>query len=199
MNKKKLKFKKLLNEYRSEFYELQYVIEVLRDANQEFEVYYRQYCKDKDIDLEKLNREHAPRVSDVFSGQQGIVKAIEDQKPNAEFDSKKLFRQIARKFHPDTVDEEDPRKSEYEDAFKRASSAIDEGNWGQLFDIADQYNLDLEDYDEINRSLLLDIDHVRRDIKQKKNTYAWLLVACEEDEDCKERVVRAFLKHLFNI
>ena len=33
---------------------------------------------------------------------------------------------------------------EKEEVFKRATKAIDEKNWGELFDIADRYDLDLE-------------------------------------------------------
>ena len=62
-----VKFKQLLNEYRSYFYELQYIEEVLKDSNEEFEIYYRQYCAEKDIDIAGLNKTHAKRVEDVFS------------------------------------------------------------------------------------------------------------------------------------
>ena len=54
MNKSRLKFKKLLNEYRSEFYELQYVNEVINDTNSEFDEYKKKYINKKRIDIENL-------------------------------------------------------------------------------------------------------------------------------------------------
>jgi len=197
--KKKLKFKKLMNEYRSLFYELKYMEAVLRDGNQEFEIYYRHYCEQNDIDLKALNHKHATRVRQIFSNQTGITKAVKIKMRQGEFDSKNLFRQIAKRFHPDTLASDDPRKEEYEGVFKKASGAIDECRWGELFDVADQYDLDLEDYDEINKSLKLDIHRIKKEIQKKKDSYAWLLDECEEDMGCKDNVVKRFLKHLFNI
>jgi len=197
--KKKFKFKKLMNEYRSLFYELKYIEEVLRDGNPDFEIYYRQYCEENDIDVAALNAKHATRVKEIFSNHKGITKAVEIKMRQGEFDSKNLFRQIARRFHPDTLASDDPRKEEYEEVFKKASGAIDECRWGELFDVADQYDLDLEDYDEINKSLKLDIQRIKKEIQLKKDSYAWLLGDCEEDINCKNNVVKRFLKHLFNI
>ena len=178
---------------------MKYVEEVLRDGNQDFEIYYRQYCEDNDIDLSALNTKHSARVKGIFSNHTGITKAVESKMRQSEFDSKKLFRQIAKKFHPDTLAADDPRKEEYENVFKKASGAIDQGRWGELFDVAEQYDLDLEDYDEINKSLKLDVQRIKKEIQLKKDSYAWLLNECEEETNCKNNVVKRFLKHLFNI
>ena len=197
--KKKFKFKQLLNEYRSYFYELQYIEEVLKDGNEEFEIYYRQYCAEKDIDIAGLNKTHAKRVEDVFSNSTTLAESVKKKMRENEFDSKYLFRQMARRFHPDTLSIDDPRKEEYEDAFKKAVNAIDEGRWGELFDVADRYNLDLDNYEEINKSLRLDIGRIKGEINHKKDSYAWLLHQCDDNITCKENVVKKFLKHLFNI
>ena len=178
---------------------MKYIEEVLRDGNQDFEIYYRQYCKDNNIDLATLNTKHASRVEVIFSNNTELTKAVESKMRQSEFDSKKLFRQIARRFHPDTLSLDDPRKEEYENVFKKATNAIDEGRWGALFDVAEQYDLDLEDYDEINKSLKLDIQRIKKEIQLKKDSYAWLLSECEGDDNCKNNVVKRFLKHLFNI
>lgn len=188
-----------MNKYRSLFYEEQYVLEVLNEWNQVFESYYRSYCAEHEIDLDKLNKDNAVRVNNAFSSSKAIALKNTCQNPKEEFDSKKLFRQIAKKFHPDTLSADDPRRDEYEAAFKKAAGAIKEGKWGQLFDVADEYDLELKEYDQINKSLLIDIERIAKKIKSKKNTYAWLLYECEEDVVCKENVVRKFLNHLFNI
>jgi len=199
MRKQKLKFKKLLNEYRSLFYEMQYVVEILKDANPEFEIYYRQYCTTNDIDLDELNKTHATRVQQVFSSCTGLSLAEKEEDRRHEFDSKKLFRQIAKRFHPDVMSIDDPRKEEYEEVFKKASGAIDQGRWGDLFDVAERYDLDLDDYGAVNKSLRLDIGRIKKEIFHKKESYAWLLQECEDSTPCKDNVVKRFLKHLFNI
>ena len=59
---KKLKFKKLLNEYKSHKFELQMVREILKDAHLEFEVFYRRWCAENDIDISLLNKQNENRV-----------------------------------------------------------------------------------------------------------------------------------------
>ena len=188
-----------MNKYRSLFYEEQYVLEVLNDWNHKFESYYRSYCEEQEIDLDKLNKENSTRVNNAFSSSKALALKNACQNTKEEFDSKKLFRQIAKKFHPDTLSEDDPKRNEYEAAFKKAAGAIKEGKWGQLFDVADQYDLELSQYDEINRSLLIDIDRLSKKIESKKNTYAWLLYDCDDETNCKDNVIKKFLNHMFNI
>jgi hypothetical protein len=197
--KKRYKFKKLINEYRSLFYELKYIKEVLKDGNLEFETYHRQYCADNDLDLNELNSKNSKRIDQIFSNNTGIMINPKTKSDGSEFDPKHLFRQIARKFHPDTVAPDDPQQKEFEEVFKKASGAIDNGRWGELFDIADKHDLALGDYGEINKCLEIDIVKVKKEIKQQKDTYAWLLFECDGNEDCKQNIVRRFLKHLFNI
>lgn len=197
--KKKFKFKKLLNEYRSHSYELKYIEEVLKDGLSDFEIYYRQYCINNDIDLRSLNNKNATRVDQIFSDSKGVQKFSDKKSRINEFDSKYIFRQIARKFHPDVLPQDDPRATEYEEIFKKATCAIENGEWGNLFDIADQHNIELRDYDSINESLSRSIKRVKKEIEKQKTTYAWILFNCDEDEPCRENVVKQFLKHLFNI
>ena len=50
----------------------------------------------------------------------------------------------------------------------------------------------------VNKSIKEDIDRVKKEIKKHKSTYGWQLFECETEE-CRRNVVKAFLKHLFNI
>ena len=115
-----------MNEYRSLFYELEYINDILKEANAEFEFYKNKFCSKKQVNVEQLNQ----------------------------------------------------------------------GNWGQLFDIADQHGLDLEDYDSINNSLKGEIFIIRKQINNKKTTYAWLLYHCESDEQ-KDKLIKQFLNHIY--
>ena len=61
---------------------MKYMEEVLREANTDFEIYYRQYCEENDIDLTDLNTKHATRVKGIFSNHTGITRAIESKRKN---------------------------------------------------------------------------------------------------------------------
>tara|TARA_R110001583_G_scaffold1683_3_gene13042 strand:+ start:3132 stop:3728 length:597 start_codon:yes stop_codon:yes gene_type:complete len=198
MKRKKLKFKSLLNKYRSLAYEEEHADLILAEWGLEFEVYYRRYCAEKDIDINKLNKIHSKKVEEVFSST-AITPKTTSENFEEEFDSKTIFRQIAKKFHPDTLSADDDRRDEYEAAFKKATSAIQSGSWGELFDVADKYNLDLTEYEAINDSIRMDIERIQKRINKKKETYSWLLYQCEDDVGCKDNIVKKFLKHLFNI
>ena len=199
MSKKKLKFKSLLAEYRSLSYENQYVDEVLDEWNIQFEIYYRRYCAMNNIDIDQLNKDHSKRVSTIFSTSTSLAIAEKEKKRETGFDSKSVFKQIARKFHPDTLAEDDPNREEYEEAFKKATASIDEGRWGDVFDLADKYEIPLYDYEGINDSLRFDIKRLKKIIDNKKNMYSWLLYDCDENEECMNQVVKNFLNHLFKI
>ena len=139
MNRDKIKFKKLLNEFRSLKYELEYIEDVCREGNEEFESYHREYCKENEIDISTLNKIHRSRVEKIFGiNKKSIKKAMDLKEIKKEFDSKDIFRQIARKIHPDKIGNDDPKKKEYEEDFKKVASAIDEGRWGDLFNIAEK-------------------------------------------------------------
>lgn len=197
--RKKYKFKTLLNEYRYLSKELRYIDEILVEASKEFEIYHREYCKENNIDLANLNKVHSKEVKKILSNNGAILKSLKTKEYQKEYDSKDIFRTIARKFHPDVLTADDPNKSEYEDVFKRASAAIDEGNWGELFDIVDEYDLDLKDYESAIASLKKDIKRTQEKIQSKKDMYSYLLYECEDDKNCKDNLIKRFLKHLFNI
>ena len=89
-------------------------------------------------------------------------------------------------------------RQEFEEAFKIANHAVNYGKWGDLFDIADKYDIDIADYEPVNKSIKEDIERIKADLGKHKSTYGWQLFECET-EKCKQNVVKAFLKHLFNI
>ena len=152
-----------------------------------------------DIDLKALNSKNQKKINHIFQESNKLFKPAPKESRSGEFDSKNLFRQIARRFHPDSVGANHPNVKEYEDVFKRAAQAIENGDWGELFDIADKYDLELTDFDKINQTLVISIERTKKQISDQKATYAWLLFSCDEDEECKIRVVKQFLNQLFSI
>lgn len=196
--KGRLKFLKLLNEFRALDYELKYVKEVLQDAHLEFEVYYRQWCEDNGINLEVLNKQNKVRVDAVFkkSSTTEIERLVEQKTEKAQKDFKSLYKAIARKLHPDALKSDDPRKFEYSEAFKKATEAKSKGRWGQLFDVVDKYDIYLGEYDEPIECLRQDIKRVEAEIKREKSSFSWSLHEAETEAQ-KSQVVKNFLRQLF--
>jgi len=148
--KGRLKFMKLLNEFRSLDYELKYVKEILREGHLEFEMYYRKWCEDNEVDLAALNKKNEKKIEASFqkTNSTQIKQMVERKEEASKKDFKSLYKAIARKLHPDTLKNDDPRKFEYSEAFKKATDAKSNGKWGQLFDVVDKYDIYLGDYDD---------------------------------------------------
>ena len=66
MKRGKFKFLKLLNEYRSLKYELEYIRDILTEGHQEFEIYYRTWCAENNVDLKELNKRNQRKVDMIF-------------------------------------------------------------------------------------------------------------------------------------
>ena len=193
----KLKFKKLLNEYKSHKFELQMIREILKDGHLEFEVFYRKWCAENDVDLDKLNQQNQSKVEMIFEKQEkGLVK-LEEEKENKTDKHKKVYREIARKIHPDKLETSDPRFWEYTNAFKTVNQAMEKEKWGDLFEVVEKYDIWLTEYDEACSDIQQSIDNTKQLIETEKKSYSWALHECGKDEQCKEKVVRSFLLHLF--
>tara|TARA_R100001509_G_scaffold118186_1_gene72669 strand:+ start:544 stop:1152 length:609 start_codon:yes stop_codon:yes gene_type:complete len=195
----KLKFKKLLNEYRSYKFELEFVEDVLNEYHREFEVTYRTYCADNGIDLDKLHNDNKERVNKIFPDHDTTVveQVTENKKKPDVIKHKSIYRELARKLHPDSLPEGDERYDEYKEAFQRATHAHDNSAWGDLFDLVERYDVNLRNYDSICNSLVKDIAKIKKQIEYHKKTFSWSLYECEGTKDCEERVIKNFLMHVF--
>ena len=193
----KLKFKKLLNEYKSCKFELEMVREILKDGHLEFEVFYRRWCAENEVDLDQLNKEKSNQVQMIFEKQEkGLIKLDKPEEKNSN-KHKKVYREIARKIHPDKLETSDPRFWEYTNAFKTVTNAMDKENWGDLFEVVEKYDIWLTEYDEACDDIQQNIKDTKHLIETEKKSYSWALHECGEDDQCKEKVVRSFLLHLF--
>ena len=197
--RKKLKFKKLLNQYRSLRFELEFIEDVLSEYHLIFEETYRKYCVENDIDLQALHEQNQEKVEKLFSNKPVPKEEEEEIVENKAMSSrhKSLYRDLAKKLHPDLLPEGDPRYDEYEQAFKEAAAAFDNSSWGDLFDLAERFDVNARNFGPLCDSLKEDIEKISAKIDNEKKTFSWALYECEETEDCTERVIKNFLMAVF--
>ena len=196
--RKKLKFKKLLNQYRSLRFELEFIEDVLSEYHLIFEETYRKYCAENDIDLQALHEQNQEKVEKLFSNKP-VPKEEEEIVESKAMSSrhKSLYRDLAKKLHPDLLPEGDPRYDEYEQAFNEAAAAFDNSSRGDLFDLAERFDIDARNFGPLCDSLKEDIEKISAKIDNEKKTFSWALYECEETEDCTERVIKNFLMAVF--
>ena len=130
----KIKWKRLLNELEFLYEELDLANDICKEMNIDFEHYYRAYCARNNIDIDKLNRENAERLSELYgtkkpeqgeeipiseySGSTALVPVDSAETSNEDIeepddlgtykdlhqDFHKLFRKLAMKLHPDRIE-----------------------------------------------------------------------------------------------
>ena len=185
---------KKLNRLRKEIQylqsELEYVKEVLKEAHHDFEKTYRGYCEENNIDIGKLDQQHSEKIDQIIpkpvKKHTGVI-TYKDKKDKDVFN--KIYKQIAKKLHPDLGGDEEE--------FKRATSAMQEKNLEKLLDICDEHVILLKIDKELLKTLEKQISETKDKIKKEKSTYSWMLYSCAS-EKCKVNVIKKFLKHLFD-
>ena len=110
-----------------------------------------------------------------------------------------MYRIVAKKLHPDKFSNQE-KTQEIEskiESFKEATSAYDKKNWAKFLDICEKYDILPTRYEKVNALIREEISEVNREINNKKLSFSWRLYECEEDDSCKNKVIKDFLFQLF--
>jgi hypothetical protein len=200
------RYKKLVKELLFAYSELEYVDEVLKDAHTDFEVFYQDYCKRNDVPLEKMNKKNAAKLEKIYpkmqpkTDEEGIIQYEQD---NTEKENHKVFQRmyriIAKKLHPDKFSnqEQTPEVLEKIEAFKLATGAYNKKNWAKFLDICEKYDILPTRYEKINALIRDAISDIGKEVNNKKLSFSWRLYECEDDIECKEKIIKDFLYQLF--
>tara|TARA_R100001015_G_C4631984_1_gene194995 strand:+ start:3008 stop:3622 length:615 start_codon:yes stop_codon:yes gene_type:complete len=197
----KLKIRKLISEYRALRYELAMVEEILEKGHLEFEKYYRRWCAENDVDIDQLGNDNKRQLDLEFieaksADLKRTLKELEEEEIQKD-KYKHLFKEVAKKVHPDRISSDDSRYWELNTDFKFASDAKSKGDWGRLLDIAEKHGIYARDHAEASLDMRESITKLEQKINKEKSTYSWKLHECEDDENCKQMVVKNFLLQLF--
>jgi len=182
------RFKKLQKELDYWQSELEYIQEILKEWHYKFEEYHRQYCFDNKIDLNKLNADNGKKVDQLIP--KPVKKEVQFEDKTDERHFKKIYKQLARKLHPDIGGDEEE--------FKEVTSALHEKNFQKILDICSKHDIIIEMSEELNDILKKQIENTKSKINKEKSTYSWSLYSCGSNTKCKDKVIKKFLKHLFN-
>jgi hypothetical protein len=180
---------------------LKYQEEVLSVAHQDFEIWYREWCNKNNINLDELNKKNETKISkilpqpdfpDLKYDEKGVI-VLRDKPVEAKQQRRftELFKQIAKISHPDKQGGNALR-------FAAASAAYEMGDWSRLLEIADSYGILPKNIDEIYPLMKEEAQKLRNKIKENETMYSWKFQECATEE-CKEILVKQFLKHLFNL
>jgi len=195
------KYKKLMHEVKYLRTELEYQEEVLAEYHQLFEEYYRRWCNENNVDIGQQEQQNAKRVEEIVPEPKTLQKhdkddrIIPEQHIQDKLDAKKfnkLYKKIAMELHPD-------KDTGDADKFAKASDAYEKGFWSVLLEYALELEIEPDNLSEMLPLLKKEAKKIRKQIQKNSGVYSWKFYECEENEKCKERLIKDFLKHLFNL
>ena len=201
-----LRYKKLVKELLFAYSELEYIETVLKDAHVEFEKYYQEFCSANGVPLGELNQKNSKKLEKIFPknkhevDEEGLVKVEQPKKENpAHKVFQKMYRLIAKKLHPDklSTQEQTPEVVEKIESFKQATAAYNKRNWAEFLNVCEKYDILPTRYEKISSVIRSEISATNKEIKEKKLAFSWRLYECEDDENCKNKIIKDFLFQLF--
>ena len=204
----KLKWRKIVNQLRYIYEELEIVEDMSAAAAPEFQKYHVEYCVRNNIRLEELNRTNTDRIQELYNptslnieGDDGI-NAGEDTEvsaPVAETFSK-LFKKLALQLHPDRLISKNLEQEELEEKsamFTKARDALDEKRYFVLIDYAEQLGIPLpKNYKQQTRWMKEEIEIIRSKVTEATKSYNYMFAECDTDEE-RDRLIHRFLTQLF--
>ena len=212
-NRSYLQYKKLVKELLFVYSEKEYMEEVLKDAHSDFERFYLDYCIKNDINKQKLDEDNSEKIEKILPHPEqpqedetgrtssAPVASEEIKKDPAYKTFSRIYRLIAKKIHPDKFSnlKKTEEIKEKEEMFKQASAAFTNRNWASLLDVAEKLDIKPYSFDGLNRRLRDETSNIRKEISSIESRYSWKFHECEDDEVCKEQLIRHFLNQLFNL
>jgi len=200
-------YKKLSNELKFKYSELDYVDQACVEGNIEFEKHYREFCTKHNISIADLESKSPEKVKQ-FSDKPTVTEEQKKEDVNAELSPEqarkkkifqRIFRGIAKKIHPDKFSnmEQTPDVLKKQEMFKQASEAFDNEKWGQLLEIAEELDIHPQKYEKVNELLREEISDVNKKIIAKQKSFGWYMSEAETEQE-KDKVIISFLKTLFN-
>lgn len=187
------KFTKLRKELQYWQSELEYIQEVLKEWHHKFEEYHREFCVENEIDLAELNRKNSEAVKSIIPPSlckmpESGTQVFEDKTDEKHF--KKIYKKLVKKLHPDVGGDEEE--------FKEVMTAMSEKNFDKLLDISEKHDILIEMDEDLIKVLSKQIERKKQEIDKEKSTYSWKLYSCGESKECKESLIKDFLKQLFD-
>lgn len=192
---RKLKF--LTVKLKSMQSELEISKEILHTAGAEVEKLYREKHTQQE---EGENPEPTSEIKEYSESEQRESPSPEDvletSKKNTDPKSKKIFRNIATKIHPDKLAqiEDEYEKESKRRLYNKAITAFEEGDILLLAEIAIDLDIDIPEIDEQRLQLTEQkISSIKEEIKVIESTMVWHWFFCEGVE-AKEKILNKLLE-----
>lgn len=209
MSSKKLNWSRYVQKLKSQSTELDLLDDITTEIASDFQEYYEEYCRKRNIDLNDLNNKNQDKIGEAYGTNKPVdenedVGARQEEEMTEEekelFNSfSKLFKKIALRLHPDRIDKNLPieKQEEMINTFQKANKAMEERKYFLLLDIAESLNLELpKNYSLQIKWMKKQISETENQIQGKLRTYNYKFSEAETDEE-KDILIEQFMRQLF--
>ena len=149
------------------------------------------FCNDNNIKID-----HEKQVKSALNEDDQNLNTSSYKKNK---DISEIYKDIAKKAHPDKHVNNKDKYLEMEELFKEASSALSNGNWNSILKIAEKLNIKLRSISKIIDIMSEEILEVEKEIKSFDTRIGWLYYKCDESEECKESIVKLYLNTKYDL
>jgi hypothetical protein len=201
------KYKKLVKQLVYHRTELEYQEIVLKEVHSEFNAYYVKYCAENGIDLAKFNKENSKNIEKEYKHldkeqevDEGVIvannKTKEEKEGMKEF--AKVYKMIAKKIHPDVLAQrlQTEETLEKEEMFKIATRSYHDCDWGVFVEIAEDLKVQPSNSKKLCKHIKREIEVIKKKVKYNSSMYSWKFHECEDNKECKDLLIKSFLKRL---
>ena len=193
------RYKSLVNKLLSINSELEFVQEVIVEYNEPFVESREAYIQSNKINRQALRfpeEQQPPEPQAVTPSDNTIHEPAPEKTKKEHKPFMGLYKLIAKKIHPDKFQNDPDREkvAKMTALFKDAGTAISEGNWARLLEICRDLDIKPLNLKHLNRQIEIEIDKLKDRLQIEKNKYGWEYYKCEEDQACKDRLLRRYVK-----
>lgn len=204
---RKLKLKKLIQEYNFLLTDESYKKEVISETKSDFlkEIHEKKielglienepfqeetYEENSDVKGENIETKESSETNSENDSKDIKDKGLLDNKEKSKKSSKvkKLYREIVKKTHPDKT-----KSNDHIDLYNDATSAYEENDLISLYFIASELDIDVELEEEDIININEKINHKRKELHNIELSYLWLWYNAKTQEQ-RDKVVALFVK-----
>lgn len=159
----------------------EYCQEITKEAMADFHAEFMRLISD----LSKYQKELIYKfINESVAQPQPPLEEVQSQKKEIPESIKKVFKEIAKKTHPDLVGESNT------ELFQKAQSAVDENSYSEILEIAKELEIpppepSIEDVKLLEK----EISYINKEIKKIKETYAWTWYHSNNKDSVMERYI----------
>lgn len=175
--------------------------EVFEDANAAFNEEYLQVCDTVPVDERVVLKNALQGIKPKEPSTEDIeddTPAVEQSKKNSPESVRKVYKEIAKRSHPDALigspKQEADRKASL---FREAQRAVDDTNLLDLLKIAEELDIQLDkDIEEYTQILQENIKTLKKEVKMIKGTPMWQWYHAKTHEE-KHDIMLAYMQYMY--